>query len=96
MQQASGWWGLLFLMSERQLFWMSRLSPTACQFADTLGTTLLCSSAQDGFLQSRAVLSAEEEKVVADPGLNNRENNQLLSVTVCMIMTLMMYVCMFQ
>ena len=96
MQQASGWWGLLFLMSERQLFWMSRLSPTAFQFDDTLGTTVFCSSVHDGFLWSRAVLSAEEEKVVADPGLNNRENNQLLSVTVCMIMTLMMYVCMFQ
>ena len=63
-QQASGWWGLLFSMAERQLSWMSMLSPTAFQFADTLGTTLLCSSNKDGFQPSRAVLSAEEEKAV--------------------------------
>ena len=65
-QQASGWWGLLFSMAERQLSWMSRLSPTAFQFADTLGTVLLCSSNKDGFQPSRAVLSAEEEKAVVD------------------------------
>ena len=75
-QQASGWWGLLFSMAERQLPLMSRLSPKAFQFADTLGTTLLCSSVQDGFLQSRAVLSAEEEKAVVDPRLKKGENNQ--------------------
>ena len=60
-------------MAERQLSWMSRLSPTAFQFADTLGTTLLCSSVQDGFLRSREVLSAEKEKAVVDPGLNRGE-----------------------
>ena len=75
-QQASSWWGLLFSMAERQLSWMSRLSPKAFQFADTLGTTLLCSSVQDGFLQSRAALSAEEEKAVVDQRLKKGENNQ--------------------
>ena len=81
MQQASGCWDLLFSMAERQLSWMFRLSPTAFQFVDTLGTTLLCSSVQDGFLRSREVLSAEEQKAVVDPGLNKEENNQLLHVT---------------
>ena len=72
-QQASGWWGFLLSMAERQLPLMSRLSPMAFQFADTLGTTLLCSSVQDGFQLSRAALSAEEEKAVVDPGLNKGE-----------------------
>ena len=81
MQQASGWWGLLLSMAERQLSLMSRLSPTAFQFADTLGTTLLCSSNKDGFQQSRAALSAEEEKAAVDPGLNKGKNDQLLHVT---------------
>ena len=36
----------------------------AFQFADTLGTTLFCSSNKDGFQPSRMVLSAEEEKAV--------------------------------
>ena len=72
-QQASGWWGLLFSMAERQLSLMSRLSPTAFQFADTLGTTHFCSSNKDGFQLSRAALSAEEEKVVVDPRLNKEE-----------------------
>ena len=76
MQQASGWWGLLFSMAERQLPLMSRLSPKAFQFVDTLGTTLFCSSVQDGFQQSRAALSAEEEKAVVDPRLKKGENNQ--------------------
>ena len=80
-QQASGWWGLLFSIAERQLSLMARLSPTAFQFDDTLGTTVFCSSVHDGFLWSRAVLSAEEEKVVVDPGLNKGGNNQLLHVT---------------
>ena len=76
MQQASGWWGLFFSMAERQLSLMSRLSPKAFQFADTLGTTLLCSSNKGGFQPSRAVLSAEEEKAVVDPRLKKGENNQ--------------------
>ena len=64
MQQAAGWWGLLFSMAERQLSLMSRLSPTTFQFTDTLGTTLFRSSNKDGFLLSRVALSAEEEKAV--------------------------------
>ena len=80
-QQASGWWGLLFSMAERQLSWRPRLSPMAFQFADTLGTTLLCSSNKDGFQPNRAVSSAEEGKAVVDPGLNKEENNQLLHAT---------------
>ena len=67
MQQASGWWGLLFSMAERQLSLMSRLSPTAFQFVDTLGTTLFCSSNKDGFQPSRMVSSTEEEKAVVEP-----------------------------
>ena len=69
-QQAAGWWGLLSSMAERQLSSMSRLRPMAFQFADTLGTTLFRSSVQEGFLLSRTVLSAEEEKPVLDPGLS--------------------------
>ena len=76
-------------MAERQLSWMSRLSPKAFQFADTLGTTILCSSNKDGFQPSRAVPSAKEEKAVVDPVSKYTkkpftiygDNNQLLYVT---------------
>ena len=57
-------------MAERQLSLMSRLSPTAFQFADTLETTIFRSSVKDGFLLSRTVSSVEEEKPVTDPGQN--------------------------
>ena len=79
-QQASGWWGLLFSMAERQLSLMSRLSPTAFQFADTLGTTLLCSSNKDGFQPSRMVSSAGEEKAVVDPVSKKGKLSELLHV----------------
>ena len=68
MQQASGWWGLLFSMAERQLSLMPRLSPKAFQLADTLGTTLLCSSNKDGFQPRQMMSSVGEEKAVVDPG----------------------------
>ena len=66
MQQATDCRGLLFSMAERQLSLMSRLSPTAFQFADTLATTLFCSSNKDGFQPSTMVLSTAEEKAVVD------------------------------
>ena len=69
MQQASGWWGLLFSMAERQLSLMPRLSPKAFQFADTLdlGITLFCSSNKDGFQPRQMMSSVGEEKAVVDP-----------------------------
>ena len=77
-QQVSGWWGVLFSMADKQLSLMSRLSPMAFQFADTLGTTLFRSSVQDGFLLSRMALSAEKDKPVVDLGQNKGGNHELL------------------
>ena len=59
--QASVWWGLLFSMAKRQLSLMSRLCPTAFQFADTLGTRIFRSSVKDGLQLSRMESSVEVE-----------------------------------
>ena len=70
MQQASGWCGLFFSMAKRQLSLISRLSPRAFQFADTLGTTFFFNSKKDGFWPSMLVSSAGEEKAEMDPELH--------------------------
>ena len=70
MQQASAWCGLFFSRAKRQLSLMSRLSPRAFQFVDTLGTTFFFSSKKDGFRPSMLVSSAGEEKAEVDPELH--------------------------